>query len=39
MAYRKKMSKRRSKKLFRKTADRTHRKNLNTSPMRGGLRL
>lgn len=35
---RRKMSKRRSKKLFSKTASRTHRKNLG-AVMRGGIRL
>jgi len=39
MAYRKKMGKRRSKKLFSKTASRTHRKNIRSGSMRGGIRL
>jgi hypothetical protein len=38
--FRKKMSKHGSKKLFRRTASRVHRKNSpRTSPMRGGIRL
>lgn len=38
---RKGMSKRHSKKLFRKTANRTHKKNLkvNSGVMRGGIRM
>lgn len=39
MAYRSKMSRKRSKKVFRKTASKTHKKNLKTTPMRGGIRL
>lgn len=41
MSYRKSMSKTRSKKLFSKTADRVHIKNVkyNNNPMRGGYRL
>lgn len=40
MARRRKMTKRRSKKLFRKTASRTNKKNLSRgNPMRGGIRL
>jgi len=39
MAYRKKMSKRNSKRSFSKHASRTHRKNLSPAPMRGGIRL
>jgi hypothetical protein len=38
MAYRKKMNKRRSKKVFRKTAMKVSRKNF-AKPMRGGIRL
>lgn len=38
MAYRKKMTKHRSKKVFRKTAHKTSRKNF-CKPMRGGIRL
>jgi hypothetical protein len=34
-----KMSNRHSKKLFSKTASRTHKKNLSSNPMRGGIRL
>ncbi len=39
MAYRKKMRKSRSKRLFRATASKTHRKNISPRPMRGGIRL
>lgn len=39
MKFRKKMSKKHSRKLFSKTADRTHKKNMFTSVMRGGIRL
>lgn len=39
MAFRKKMSKRYSKKLFRRTAKRVHKKNSYGRPMRGGIRL
>lgn len=39
MAKRRKMSRRRSKKIFRATAGKTHRKNVLASPMRGGIRL
>nr|QJB20118.1 MAG: hypothetical protein [Microvirus sp.] len=38
MKYRKKMSKRQSKRSFRKGTG-THKKNINTSVMRGGIRL
>jgi hypothetical protein len=38
MAYRKKMKLKRSKKLFKKTAQRVHKKN-NIRPMRGGYRI
>lgn len=34
-----KLSKRSSKKLFRKTASRTHKRNLGYASMRGGIRL
>lgn len=37
--YRKKVSKKKSKKVFSKTAARTNKKNLNDRPMRGGIRL
>lgn len=38
--YRKKMSKRKSKKLFARTGSKTHKKNLATNyVMRGGIRL
>lgn len=37
---RRKMGKATSKRLFRKTASRIHKKNrINTNPMRGGIRL
>lgn len=36
---RSKMSKKYSKKTFRKGASRTHKRNLAASPMRGGFRL
>jgi hypothetical protein len=36
---RRKMGMRKSKKLFTKTASRTHRKNVQSRPMRGGIRL
>ena len=39
MVYRKKMSKGRSRKLFRKTASRTHKRNVSSRPRRGGIRL
>ena len=39
MAKRKKLSMKGSKKLFKATADKTHRKNVNPRPMRGGTRL
>lgn len=39
MAFRKKLSKSGSKRLFKKTASRTHKKNLRATPMRGGIRL
>lgn len=39
MRYRSKMSRKGSKKLFRKTASRSHKKNFSTNPMRGGIRL
>jgi hypothetical protein len=38
MAYRKRMKKRSSRKLFRKTAKKVHRNNY-AKPMRGGYRL
>ena len=38
MAYRKKMNKKRSKKIFRKTAMKVSRRNY-TKNMRGGIRL
>ena len=39
MAKRKRMKSRHSKKLFTKTAQRVHKKNARTRPMRGGIRL
>lgn len=33
------MKKQHSKKLFSKTASKTHRKNVQSGPMRGGIRL
>lgn len=39
MAFRKKLSRSGSKKLFTKTASKTHVKNLKNAPMRGGTRL
>lgn len=40
MAFRRKMPKKKSKKLFTKTAKRSHRKNsISGRPMRGGIRL
>jgi len=36
---RKKMSSKRSKKLFTKTAKKSHKKNMRARPMRGGIRL
>lgn len=38
MAYRRKMTKRKSQKVFRKTAQKVSRKN-HCKPMRGGIRL
>lgn len=38
MAKRHKLSASTSKRLFRRTASRTHRKNLALAPMRGGIR-
>lgn len=37
--YRSRMSRKGSRKLFRKTASRTHWKNVSPGPMRGGIRL
>lgn len=39
MAYRKKMRKTASKRLFRKGANRTRKINVSPRPMRGGIRL
>jgi hypothetical protein len=39
MKRRMKMGKKRSKRLFSKTARRVHKKNVGSHPMRGGFRL
>lgn len=39
MAFRKRISRRKSRKLFSKTASRTRSKNLRAVPMRGGFRI
>ncbi|WNK15099.1 MAG: hypothetical protein [Microvirus sp.] len=39
MFKRHKMSGHKSRKLFSKTAGRTHKKNVQSNPMRGGIRL
>ena len=39
MRKRKKLSKKKSRRLFSKTAAKTHRKNVRAMPMRGGFRL
>ncbi len=39
MAYRRKMSRKKSRRSFRKGATKVHRKNLQGRPMRGGIRL
>lgn len=39
MAYRKKMSRKRSRRSFSKGASRTHYKNVKPRPQRGGIRL
>lgn len=39
MSKRKKLSRRGSKRLFRATAMKVHRKNLRAVPMRGGFRI
>lgn len=39
MKRRMKISRKGSKKLFTATASRTHKKNVGTNPMRGGIRL
>lgn len=36
---RRRMNRKYSKRVFRKTANRTHRKNLRAMPMRGGFRI
>lgn len=39
MKFRKKLSNKGSKRLFSKTANKTHKRNLHTTVMRGGIRL
>lgn len=39
MARRKRMSRRKSRRLFSRTASRTRKKNLRAVPMRGGFRI
>jgi len=39
MAFRKKMKRSKSRRQFSKFADKTHRKNVDPRPMRGGIRL
>ena len=39
MRKRHKMSKRSSRRVFSKSAGKTHRRNVHSSPMRGGIRL
>lgn len=39
MKKRSSMPRKKSKKLFSKTASRTHKKNITNRPMRGGIRL
>lgn len=39
MSKRKKLSRPTSKRLFSKTASKTHKKNVSPAPMRGGIRL
>lgn len=39
MAYRRKMGRSNSKRLFSKTASRTHKRNFDHRVMRGGIRL
>lgn len=39
MKKRKRLSRKRSKKMFSRSASRTHKRNLSGSPMRGGIRL
>lgn len=39
MKRRQKLSGKRSRKMFKKGASRTHEKNVRRSPMRGGIRL
>lgn len=39
MRKRRRMSRRKSKKLFRNTARRVHKRNLTSNPMRGGTRM
>lgn len=37
--FRRKLHKKASRRLFRNTADRTHRRNVVSAPLRGGIRL
>lgn len=39
MAYRKKLGRKKSRRLFSRTARRVHKKNAGARPMRGGIRL
>lgn len=39
MKARRKVSRRKSRKMFTKTADKTHKYNLAKAPMRGGIRM
>lgn len=39
MAFRKRANSRRDKKRFSRTAQRTHKRNIPSRPMRGGIRL
>jgi hypothetical protein len=39
MAYRKRMKRRHSRRVFKRTASRVHKKNYNLKPMRGGYRI
>lgn len=37
--YRKRMTRKKSRKIFRRGASKTHRRNVSGRPMRGGIRL
>ncbi|WNK14669.1 MAG: hypothetical protein [Microvirus sp.] len=39
MAYRRKLNRKRSRKMFSKHGKGTHKKNVRAGPMRGGIRL